>query len=250
MARRERTMRDGRVLIYRHPWLVRASHWVNALCLLILLFSGLQILNAHPHFYWGQASHFAAPAFNVGPIPGWLTLPSYADLGAGRRWHFFFAWIFVINGLVWAATALARRTLWPSRAQLRGFGTAVLDHLKLRFAHGEDAGGYNVLQKLSYVAVLFGLLPLMVLTGLAMSPGTDAVLPWLTQIAGRQTMRTVHFLSASGLVLFLIVHLAMVVAAGPLNEMRSILTGWFSIGRPEPAPPEPVEEEAAHDLQP
>lgn len=241
MARRERTTPDGRVLVYRHPWLVRAAHWVNALCLLILLLSGLQILNAHPHFYWGEASRFAHPAFNVGPVPGWLTLPGYADLGAGRRWHFFFAWIFVINGLIWAVVALVRRTLWPSGAQLRGVGAAVVDHMRLRFAHGEV--GYNVLQKLSYVAVLFGLLPLMVLTGLAMSPGTDAAWPWLTAIAGRQTMRTVHFLSASGLVLFLAVHLAMVLAAGPINEMRSILTGWFSIGRsaPEP-PPVPVEE--------
>ncbi|MES2032664.1 MAG: cytochrome b/b6 domain-containing protein [Pseudomonadota bacterium] len=246
MATRERTTRDGRVLVYRHPWLVRAAHWVNALCLLILLFSGLQILNAHPHFYWGQASHFATPAFNVGPVPGWLTLPGYADLGAGRRWHFFFAWIFVINGLLWAAFAIARRTLWPSRAQLRDIGGSVIDHLRGRFAHGEDAVGYNVLQKLSYVAVLFGLLPLMVLTGLAMSPGTDAALPWLTQVAGRQTMRTIHFLSASGLVLFLAVHLAMVVAAGPINEMRSILTGWFSIGRRTPPPAS--KEEAAHDL--
>jgi len=247
MSTRERTTRDGRVLVYRHPWLVRAAHWVNALCLLILLLSGLQILNAHPAFYWGEASHFATPILKVGPVPGWLTLPSYADLGAGRRWHFFFAWIFVINGLAWAALAVARRTLWPRRAQLGHIGGAVIDHLRGRFAHGEDAVGYNVLQKLAYVAVLFGLLPLMVVTGLAMSPGTDAALPWLTMVAGRQTMRTVHFLSASGLVLFLAVHLAMVVAAGPINEMRSILTGWFSIGRREPPP---VPEDDAHDLQP
>ena len=241
MAARERATRDGRVLVYRHPWLVRATHWVNALCLVILLLSGLQILNAHPAFYWGEASHFATPILKVGPVPGWLTLPGYADLGAGRRWHFFVAWIFVLNGLVWAAFAVTRRTLWPSWAQLRDIGGSIIDHLRGRFAHGDDAVGYNVLQKLAYVAVLFGLLPLMVLTGLAMAPGADAALPWLTQLAGRQTMRTVHFLSASGLLLFLAVHLAMVIIAGPINEMRSILTGWFSIGRR--ATPAPAEEE-------
>lgn len=238
MAAKERVTKGGRVLVYRLPWLVRAVHWVNVLCLLILLLSGLQILNAHPAFYWGEASHFATPALKVGPIPGWLTLPGYADLGAGRRWHFFFAWIFVINGLVWAVWSLSRRTLWPSRSQLRGIGQSLRDHLRLRFAHGEDARDYNVLQKLAYIAVLFGLLPLMVLTGLAMSPGMDAAWPLLTSVFGRQTARTVHFLSASGLVLFLVVHLAMVVAAGPLNEMRSILTGWFQIGRRAPEPEE------------
>lgn len=240
MARRERETRDGRVLVYRHPWLVRAGHWVNVLCLVLLLLSGLQILNAHPALYWGQASTFAEPFLTLPTMPGWATLPGYADLGAGRRWHFFFAWVFVLNGLVWAAIAAARGGLWPTRAELRGIGRTVLDHLRLRFDHGD--GAYNVLQKLAYAAVLFGLLPLMVLTGLAMSPGMDAAWPWLT-LFGRQTARTVHFLSASGLVLFLAVHLAMVLAAGPVNEMRSILTGWFAIGRRE-AP----KQEDADDL--
>ncbi len=242
MARRERETRDGRVLVYRHPWLVRAAHWVNVLCLAILLLSGLQILNAHPALYWGQASTFAEPFLRLPAMPSWATLPGYADLGAGRRWHFFFAWIFVLNGLVWAVWSATRGGLWPSRAQLRGLGRSVADHLRFRFDHGE--AGYNVLQKLAYLAVLFGLLPLMVLTGLAMSPGTDAAWPLLTSVFGRQTARTVHFLSASGLVLFLVVHLAMVLAAGPVNEMRSILTGWFAIGRAR----EPKED--ADELQP
>lgn len=238
MARRERETRDGRVLVYRHPWLVRLAHWVNVLCLAILLLSGLQILNAHPALYWGQASTFADPFLRLPAMPSWATLPGYSDLGAGRRWHFFFAWLFVINGLVWAAWSVTRDALWPTRAQLRGFGRSVIDHLRLRFDHGE--AGYNLLQKLAYVAVLFGLLPLMVLTGLAMSPGIDAVLPILT-LLGRQTARTVHFLTASGLMLFLAVHLAMVLAAGPINEMRSIVTGWFALG-PKPAPKEDADD--------
>lgn len=227
---RERETPDRRVLVYRHPWLVRASHWVNLLCLVILLLSGLQILNAHPALYWGQASTFAEPFLKLPAMPGWATLPGYADLGAGRRWHFFFAWIFVINGLVWASVSVARGRLAITPSELRGLGRTVVDHLRLRFDHGD--GAYNLLQKLAYAAVLLGLLPLMVLTGLAMSPGMDAAWPWLT-LFGRQTARTVHFLSASGLVLFLAVHLAMVLAAGPVNEMRSMLTGWFQVGRRE-----------------
>jgi len=272
---RERTRR-GTTAVYRHPLLVRATHWVNALCLLVLLLSGLQILNAHPAFYWGEVARFAHPVAAIDAVPrpdgelrgrvtvagasfdttgvlgasksggeqlqarafpSWLTLPGYPDLGAGRRWHFFFAWALVINGLVYAAYALAsgRVTglLWPSLADLRRFGGALWDHLRLRFAH--DDPGYNVLQKLAYVAVIFGLLPLMVATGLVMSPAVYARLPILGDLlGGRQSARTLHFLAASGLVSFVAVHLAMVVAAGPVNELRSMITGWFVIRREKP----------------
>lgn len=273
MSQVERRLKDGGVAIYRHPLLVRATHWVNAFCLLILLLSGLQILNAHPAFYWGEDSRFAKPALSftayedaqgelhgrthIGGLhlettgflgasrqaggdqleprafPHWLTLPSYRDLGMARRWHFFFAWFFVLNGAAYVAYALITRrvkVLWPTMAQMRGFGRSLWDHLRLRFAHGEEARDYNVLQKLAYLAVIFGLLPLMVFTGLAMSPGMDARLPILSELfGGRQSARFVHFLSATGLVAFFVVHIAMVIAAGPITEMRSILTGWFVI---------------------
>lgn len=275
MGTPERTLRDGRVAIYRHPLLVRATHWVNAACLVLLLLSGLQILNAHPAFYWGEDSRFARPLaavttvedaegglqgrLTVGDLqfdttgvlgasasadggvravafPGWLTLPSYPDLGAGRRWHFFFAWALVLNGLAYGLYSLAsgrlRKVMWPSLSEMKGIGRAVLDHARLRFAHGDEARAYNVLQKLAYLAVILGLLPLMLFTGLAMAPGVDARLPIVTELfGGRQSARTVHFLAASGLVLFALTHVAMVIAAGPVNEMRSILTGWFVLGK-------------------
>jgi thiosulfate reductase cytochrome b subunit len=235
----DRTLGQGRIAVYRHPLLVRITHWVNALCLLVLLLSGLQILNAHPALYWGNASIFSNPfvAFGsgLGPaFPSWATLPGWQDLAGGRRWHFFFAWLFVLNGLLYVVYALTSRrvsrVLAPTGAQLRHIGGSILEHLRLRFPHGEEARHYNVLQKLSYLVVLFGLLPLMVATGLTMSPGMDARLYFLVEVfGGRQSARTIHFLTASTLVLFFIIHIIAVVAAGPLTELRSIVTGWFVI---------------------
>jgi thiosulfate reductase cytochrome b subunit len=239
MTTADRTLGQGRIAIYRHPLPVRLTHWMNALCLLVLLLSGLQILNAHPALYWGNDSSFSNPfvAFGSGrgpAFPSWATLPGWQDLSAGRRWHFFFAWLFVFNGLLYVIYALASRrvdkVLAPTGDQLRHIGGSIREHLMLRFPHGEEARSYNVLQKLSYLAVLFGLLPLMVATGLTMSPGMDARLHFLVEVfGGRQSARTLHFLTASTLVLFFIVHIIAVVAAGPLTELRSIITGWFVI---------------------
>ncbi|HXS28856.1 MAG TPA: cytochrome b/b6 domain-containing protein [Steroidobacteraceae bacterium] len=242
---RERVLDDGRTAVYRHPLPVRVWHWINVLCLIVLIPSGLQILNAHPALYWGNASTFAQPwiAFGSGgdepAFPSWITLPSWQDLADGRSWHFFFAWIFVASGLAYVIYALAsgRLTgvLWPSRRELRGIGRSILDHVRLRFPEGEEARRYNLLQKLSYVAVLFLVLPLMVATGLTMSPGMDARLHFLTELfGGRQSARTIHFLTACALVLFIVVHLVAMVAAGPLKELRSIVTGWFVLSRGSP----------------
>src|SRR6185312_2204945 len=235
MTLADRRLADGRIAVYRHPLLVRLTHWINALCLLVLLLSGLQILNAHPALYWGNDSTFNAPflAFGRG-FPHWLTLPGWQDLAGGRRWHFFFAWLFVLNGLLYVVYALSSRrvsrVLAPTGAQLRNIGGSIVEHLKLRFPHGEEARHYNVLQKLSYLVVLFGLLPLMVATGLTMSPAMDARLHFLTEIfGGRQSARAIHFLAAMALVLFFVIHIVAVVAAGPLTELRSIITGWFVI---------------------
>ncbi len=237
MAVDDRTLDRGRIAVYRHPLPVRITHWMNALCLLVLLLSGLQILNAHPALYWGNASTFSHPfiAFGSAPaFPPWATLPSWQDLAAGRRWHFFFAWLFVLNGLLYVVYALTSRrvdkVLAPTGEQLRHIGGSIREHLMLRFPHDEAARHYNVLQKLSYLAVLFGLLPLMVATGLTMSPGMDARLHFLVEaFGGRQSARTVHFLTASTLVWFFLVHMIAVVAAGPVTELRSIITGWFVI---------------------
>ncbi len=168
-----------------------------------------------------------------GPVarafPAWATIPSYHDLATGRVVHFFFAWLLTGTLLVWLAASLAnghlRRDLLPGLADLKRLPSDVWAHARLRFHHGRT---YNTLQKLSYAGVLLVLLPLMVLTGLAMSPGMNAALPWLPELlGGRQTARTIHFAAMVALVLFFAVHMLMILAAGPLNELRSIVTGWY-----------------------
>lgn len=263
-----------KVLVYRHSLTVRITHWMNVLCLAFLLMTGLQIFNAHPALYWGQYGANGDPALlrlkaerdgdtlrgvtEVGNVsltttgvlgasrvdgelrqrgfPAWMTLPSYTDLAAGRRWHFFFAWWLVINGLVYLAYGLiaghVRRDLLPDRDQLSPAHLAdeIADHARLRFPKGEEARRYNALQKLAYLGVIFVLLPLIVATGLTMSPGMDAAWPWLVDLfAGRQSARTIHFVCASLLVAFVIVHVAMVVASGVLNNLRSMITGRYAI---------------------
>jgi thiosulfate reductase cytochrome b subunit len=257
--------------IYRHSALVRVTHWVNVLCLTLLLMSGLQIFNAHSALYWGKASDFTGPILSMravekngetrgvttvlghsfdttgvlglsGPaddpseraFPSWITLPGYQDLATGRRWHFFFAWILVANGLIYLAAGLLRGHLWrdlvPSRDGLRRIGRSLIDHARLQFPKGEEAKRYNVLQQLSYLAVVFVILPLIVLAGLAMSPGIDAAFPWLTAVfGGRQSARTVHFIMASLVLAFALVHVIMVLLAGVWNNMRSMITGWYRI---------------------
>ena len=223
-----------KVLVKRHSAITRVTHWVNVLCMTLLLMSGLQIFNAHPALYWGDISTFEAPLAIIGDFPGWATIPSYHDLGSGRVWHFFFAWIFVINGLVYVLVAILTRhlsrDLLPTRSELRQIGGTVLEHVRLHFPKGEEARRYNVLQQLTYLAVIFGLLPLVIATGLCMSPQMNAVLPWLPELfGGRQSARTLHFVAASGLVAFVIVHVAMVVLSGFWNNMRSMITGRYAI---------------------
>jgi thiosulfate reductase cytochrome b subunit len=164
-------------------------------------------------------------------------VPSYQSLAEGRRWHFFFAWLFAINGLIYLVYGFVarhfQRDLAPTRFDLRNFGRSILDHLKLRHARGEEAKRYNVLQKLTYLIVVFVLLPLMLLTGLTMSPGVDSAAPFLLEIfGGRQSARTIHFIVASLIVLFVLVHVIEVLLSGVFNELRSMITGWFAV-RPE-----------------
>src|SRR5690606_8082008 len=169
-------------------------------------------------------------------FPAWATLPSYRPPADGRRWHFFFAWVSVINGLIYLAVSLAsghvRRDLLPARDQIRPRDLArdVLNHLRLRFPRGEEARRYNVLQKGAYLMVIFGLLPLMLLTGLCMAPAVGAGAPWLVEaFGGRQSARTIHFLAASGVVLFALVHIAMVLLSGPGSQLRAMITGRYAI---------------------
>jgi thiosulfate reductase cytochrome b subunit len=165
-------------------------------------------------------------------FPSWATLPAEQDLAMGRRWHFFFAWILVLSGLVYVGNLIARRhiaDLWPTLADLRALPRSILDHARLRFPAGEEALHYNVLQKLAYLSVVIAF-PVLVLAGLTMSPAMNSAFPWLlTLFGGRQAARAVHFLLATYLVLFVIVHLVMVVLSGPINNMRSMITGRYRI---------------------
>ncbi|NYT37356.1 hypothetical protein ERD78_11835 [Allopusillimonas soli] len=272
---------DQRQFIERHSAVVRMTHWINVFCLSVLLLSGLQILNAHPRLYWGEYGADADQAFiaiesqkhedgvrgflRIGALriettgvlgasrqgdvvtarafPAWLTIPSYHDLGAGRNWHFLFAWLLVINGLVYLAHGFwrghIRRDLLPNRDQLklRHLWQEVTDHARLRFAKGDEARRYNALQKITYLLVALVLLPLMVLTGLTMSPGLDAAFPFLPDLfGGRPSARTWHFITASSLVLFVVVHVLMVVVSGFWNNVRSMISGRYAIDRSGDAP--------------
>jgi len=266
--------------IYRHRLPVRVMHWINVICLTILLGSGLQIFNAHPALYWGRDSTFADPWVSIGAFnkagggitgvttiaghrfstdgvlgaskvgdastqtarafPAWATIPGPQWLSMGRHWHFFFAWLFVINGIAYLAYAIfsghLSRDLLPTRAELRRIGHSIKDHLLFRHETGEAAKRYNVLQNLAYLAVIFGLLPLVILAGMAMSPRLAAVFPgWVELLGGRQSARTLHFLAATGLLLFVLVHVFEVLINGAWNQIRSMVTGWYSLPSDERA---------------
>jgi len=226
------------LIIRRHSLVTRVTHWINALCILVLLMSGLQILNAHPALYWGQfGSNFDTPWLALETrVPGWLTLPSYQDLATGRRWHFIFAWLFVINGAVYLAAGAVnghfKRDLAPTGSELspRHIGQDMVNHLRLKFPKGEAAKRYSILQKLAYLSVIAGLMPLIVLTGLTMSPGFNAFAPWLLDLfGGRQSARSLHFIATNLIVLFVAVHVVMVILAGFWSGMRSMITGRYMI---------------------
>lgn len=162
-----------------------------------------------------------------------LTIPGPQDLADARHWHFFFAWVLVANGLAYlawtAASGHLRRDLWPGLADLRSIPRSVWDHLRLKHPRGEEAKRYNVLQKLAYLGLLL-LVAGMVLTGLTLSPGFDAIAPWLLDLfGGRQSARTLHFVFASLIALFILVHLVEVLLAGPLNEVGSMITGRYRV---------------------
>jgi thiosulfate reductase cytochrome b subunit len=173
-------------------------------------------------------------------FPEWLTVPSPQWLAMGRRWHFFFAWVLVINGLAYLIYTLASRhlarDLLPTRADWRGIGQSIKDHLLLRHPQGEAARHYNILQKLAYLSVIFVLFPLLILMGWAMSPGLDALAPgWVDLFGGRQSARTLHFVVAWLLVGFVFIHLFEVVVSGFWNNLRSMLSGRYQIKETEDA---------------
>lgn len=227
----------GRVSVYRHAGLVRVTHWVNALCVFVLILSGINILKAHPALYWGSQSDFAHPWLRVSDLIQHLpTLPSLRDLATGRNYHFFFAWLLAINGAAYLVYGFWRKhfvhDLVPTRAELGAIVEVAKEHAKFHFPHVRR---YNVIQQLTYLAIIFGLLPLMVLSGLAMSPGFDAIAHWVLDLfGGRQSARTIHFLSATAIVLFIFVHVGLVIVSGFKNNIVSMITGRYVV---EPSPP-------------
>ncbi len=229
-------------LVKRHRPSTRIWHWLNALSVLMMVMSGLMIFNAHPRLYWGQyGANFDHAWLELGKgqevaFPYWMTIPGHYSLSDARVWHLGFALILAFALMIYLLISLwnghIRRDLHITRAEWSPAHVwhDIKEHARLRFPTGLAALRYNILQKLAYCGVLFVLLPGIILTGMAMSPGMDAALPWLTDIfGGRQSARSLHFIFMVGLIGFFIVHIAMVVLAGPINEVRSMITGWYRL---------------------
>jgi thiosulfate reductase cytochrome b subunit len=269
----------GGYLYHRHALPVRVMHWINVVALAVLFMSGMQIFNAHPALYFGKSSYNGIPpVLEIGArragdgalagvtrvfgaefdttgylgvtraqdgrmvpstFPHWMTLPGVQWLSMARSWHFFFAWVFVLNGLLYVLYSVSSRhlsrDLAPTRDELKGIGTSVRDHLRLRHPRGEAAKRYNVLQKLAYLVVIFGLLPLTILMGFAMSPWLDSALAgWVDIVGGRQSARSIHFIVAWLLVAFVAIHVFEVLISGVWNNLRSMITGRYRV-TPEPS---------------
>jgi thiosulfate reductase cytochrome b subunit len=269
-------------LYLRHTLGVRVMHWVNVLSLTVLLMSGLMIFNAHPALDWGKSSYTGRPSFfQIGsregagghPIgittvlghefettgwlgvsarpdghltevafPSWITIPGHYSLAEARSWHFFFAWLFVLNGLAYVIHAVVTRhlarDLLPTRSDWRGIGRSIRDHIAFRHPTGDAAKHYNILQKLAYLAVIFVLLPLIILAGWAMSPWLNSLgSGWVDLFGGRQSARSLHFIAAWALVGFVVIHVFEVIVSGLWNHLRSMITGRFRITEePEASP--------------
>ncbi|MDT0508212.1 cytochrome b/b6 domain-containing protein [Novosphingobium sp. MMS21-SN21R] len=256
-------------VVYRTKLPVRIWHWINALTIFVMLMSGATIFNAHPRLYWGAyGANYDDPWLVIGrrgqegylylaglEIPttgflGWtehsirafpplVTIPSYYSLAEGRQWHFFFAWVLVVSLIAFVIYSIFSKHLSRDLAlkrEERGLSHLWVDiksHARLRFPTGEAARSYNALQKIAYLSVIFVLIPLVVLTGMTMSPTLNAAFPFLLDVfGGRQSARSIHFLCAAGLCAFIFIHLLMVVLAGPINELRSMITGWYRLPAP------------------
>ncbi len=219
----------------RHSALVRITHWIFTLSFFGLVVSGFAIILAHPHFYWGETGGIGTPSLFDLPLPTMLGGPS----GWGRSLHFESAWIAVLAGLLYLVSGILtqhfRNQLVPAQADLswRSLRASVVDHL--RFERPVEEESYNVLQKISYLTVIFLVFPLLIITGFAMSPAITSVFPeFVTVFGGHQTARTLHFFLADFLLLFLLVHIAMVIVAGFSSRMRAMITGRAA-SRKEPS---------------
>ena len=212
----------------RHSLIVRVTHWITALTFVGLLVSGIAILLSHPRLYWGETGNVATPSLIDLPIPFVLENQN----GWGRYLHFLSAWIVVTNGVAYMVFGFVTRhfskNLLPAKADLNwnGFVRVLSSQMRFKRRGDEESPNYNVLQQVSYLIVIFGLFPFVIWTGLAMSPALASVVPALvTFLGGHQSARTLHFLVAALLVLFVFVHLGMVWLAGFGKHVRSMVTG-------------------------
>ena len=223
--------------VKRHRLSTRLWHWLNALLLYILFASGLGIFNAHPRLYWGQyGANFDRAWLQLERFGSWWTLPASYNLALSRHWHLAAAPIFAFALLAYMLWSLANRHVSRDLAFRKGelaprhVWQDIRDHARLRFPTGAAALRYNALQKASYIGVIFVALPLVILTGLTMSPGMNAAWPWLVDLfGGRQSARSLHFIAAFALAAFFLVHILMVLLAGPLNEIRAMITGRYRV---------------------
>jgi thiosulfate reductase cytochrome b subunit len=215
----------------KHSLLTRIWHWLNTLCVIVLFMSGLGISNAHRYLYWGDAGSQPSEAWTaVIRFPDWATLPQRYDLAESRDWHVLFSWPFAVGLLVFWIAMLIGGHFWRDlRTRQEEWKPAaiwadVVKHAKLDFTH--VGAKYSFLQKLTYGIVLGVLLPVMVFTGLAISPGFEPAAPWLVDIfGGRQSARSIHFLAAWTLFAFFVIHILLVLLSGPAKQMRDMITG-------------------------
>ncbi len=260
--------------IYRHKLPIRIMHWINVLCFIVLLMSGLNIFNAHAALNIGKSSYngqapileMNAVQTNTGQLigyttifghkfnttgvfgasegangrvlsrgfPTWMTIPGSQWLSMARRWHLFFAWLFVLNGISYVTYSFlskhVQRDLLTTKSDRASIWQSIKDHARFKHASGEDAKRYNVLQKIAYLSVIFILLPLIILMGWGMSPFLNSLIPgWVDLFGGRQTARTIHFIVAWLLVSFVFIHVFLVIITGFWNNLRGMITGQYKI---------------------
>jgi thiosulfate reductase cytochrome b subunit len=223
----------------RHSALVRVTHWITTLCFIALLVTGVEIVISHPRFYWGETGNvLTTPLFKLPIASSRALVPTgYGYVlpdqnGWSRYLHFQAAWVAVLTGLLYVIsiffTGHLRKNLLPRKSDLSlpAFSTQIVNHLRFKRPSAAEAWSYNVLQRLTYLFVIFVLFPLIIWTGLAMSPAFVSAFPLTVNLlGGQQSARTLHFFVSLALVLFLLVHIMMVFLAGFTSRMRAMITG-------------------------
>jgi thiosulfate reductase cytochrome b subunit len=228
----------------RHAAFVRVTHWITALCFFALLITGAEIVISHPRFYWGETGNdLTRPLFKI-PIPasrrlvptGYNYLLPDAN-GWSRYLHFQAAWLVVLTGLLYAIWGLwtghFRSNLFPAPGDRswQAFWKVIAKHIRLQHPDQAEAFSYNAVQRATYLIVIFFLFPLVIVTGLALSPGFNAAFPIVVNsLGGRQSARTLHFFITISLLIFLIIHVAMIILAGFMSRMRAMVTGRMITG--------------------